>query len=124
MTTTEKIIKYLEENEELFNRLIEELDSWNGCLGDDRWNNMDELNELLYGVEPTDIIRMTNHGDFDINDSYFRYDGYGDLESAYSVDYTDHLDKYFVNELVSERSHININDSELEFMLESLEEEV
>lgn len=120
---TENIIKYLEENEELFNRLIEELDSWNGYLGDDRWNPMDELDELLYGVTPTDIIRMTNHSKFDIDDNYVRCDGYGDLESAYSLDYTDHLDEYFVKELMSERSHIDINDKELEYMLDELEEE-
>jgi len=119
---TENIIKYLEENEDLFNRLIEELDSWNGYLGDDRWIPMDELDEMLHHESPSDIIRMVS-SDFDLNDIYFRFDGYGCLESSYYLDYTNYLDEYFVKELMDKRSHIDINDKELEYMLDELEEE-
>lgn len=41
----EKIKAYFEENEEIFNACIEELDSYNGYLGDDRYYPMDELDE-------------------------------------------------------------------------------
>ena len=37
------IIKLFTENEELFNNCIEELDGYNGYLGDDRYYSMDEL---------------------------------------------------------------------------------
>ena len=43
MKTTEKIIIYFKEHEELFNDCIEELDSYNGYLGDNRYYCMDEL---------------------------------------------------------------------------------
>lgn len=36
MNATEKIIAWFKENEEVFNDCIEELDSYNGYLGDDR----------------------------------------------------------------------------------------
>ena len=118
--TAEKIVKYLEENEEVFNRLIEELDSWNGFLGDDRWNPMYDLDEVLSGESATDIIRLVQNSSFDINDDYFRFDGYGSLESAYSLDYSDYLDESFVKKLADNMDHIDIDDPKLERMLRNL----
>lgn len=40
------LMSYFEENEDDFNDSIEELDSYNGYLGDDRYYSMDELYEL------------------------------------------------------------------------------
>ena len=37
----EKIVEYFKENESVFNDCIEELDSYNGYLGDDRYYSMD-----------------------------------------------------------------------------------
>lgn len=118
--TAEKIVKYLEENEEVFNRLIEELDSWNGFLGDDRWNPMYDLDEVLSGESATDIIRLVQNSSFDINDDYFRFDAYGSLVSAYSLDYSDYLDESFVKKLADNMDHIDIDDPKLERMLRNL----
>lgn len=118
--TADRIVKYLENNDELFNRLMEELDSWNGYLGDDRWYSMYDLDELLSGKSATDIIRMVQNSSFNVNDDYFRFDGYGSLESAYTLDYSDYLDETFVNELAENLNHIDINDPKLERMLRNL----
>ena len=57
MTTTredtiKRIIEFFEENEDIFNDCIEELDGWDGYLGDDRYYSMDELNDLYSGQDP------------------------------------------------------------------------
>ena len=39
---TKEIIEYFKNNEEIFNECIEELDNYNGYLGDNRYYFMDE----------------------------------------------------------------------------------
>jgi len=41
----------------------------------------DNINEIMEGKEPIEIIRMTAYGDFNYSHDYFRFDGYGNLES-------------------------------------------
>lgn len=41
----ERIIEAFKNDEETFINTIEDLDSWNGYLGDDRYYSMDELDE-------------------------------------------------------------------------------
>lgn len=45
---TADIIDFFEANEDIFAEAIEELDSYNGYLGDDRYYAMDELDEFLH----------------------------------------------------------------------------
>ena len=47
---------------------------------DDRIYDMYEINDLLYGRSPLEII--TDARDVDANDNYIRYNGYGNLEST------------------------------------------
>lgn len=119
--TAETVIKYLNEHNELFCNLIEQLDSWNGYLGDDRWISMYDLNETLSSYSADDIIRMAQNSSFDLGDDYFRFDGYGSIESTYGdPDYSEYLDENFVKELVNNINHIVINDPKLKRMLRSL----
>ena len=60
------IIKYFKENEDIFSDCMEDLDSYNGYLGDDRYYNMDELNDLYSGQEPQEILFRAFYG-FDAN---------------------------------------------------------
>lgn len=46
----------------------------------DRVHEMHELDDVLINKTPTEIILMTK-GDFILSDSYFKFDGYGNLES-------------------------------------------
>lgn len=46
----------------------------------DRIHEMHELDEVLIDKTPTAIVLMTKD-DFNLNDSYFKFDGYGNLES-------------------------------------------
>lgn len=120
---TADIIEYFENNEDIFNDCMEELDSYNGYLGDDRYYLMDELDELHNGTEPSELLRRAygydeetyttdadgnkTYGAFNPNRDYFRYNGYGNLVSADYKDYTGQLDKYAVESMSENRSYID-----------------
>jgi hypothetical protein len=127
---TADIIEYFKNNEDLFNDCMEELDSYNGYLSDDRYFSMDELDELHNGTEPSEILRRAffgydeetyttdrdgnkTYGAFNPNRDYFRYNGYGNLVSADYKDYTGQLDKYAVESMSENRSYVDsIDDNE------------
>lgn len=133
----EKIKEYFNDNTDIFNDCIEELDSWNGYLGDDRYYYMEELDEFYADTKPTDFLNRVLYGHdeengsqstFCVNRDYFRYNGYGNLVSADFKDYSDHLDDEFIDELVDNRANIDSIDvddelKELFDMLESDESE-
>lgn len=140
--TIKKIIAYFEENENTFNECIEELDSYNGYLGDDRYYGMDWLNELFAGCTNIELLNRAFfgrdddnwhtdahgkkiYGSFNPNRYYFYFNGYGNLVSSNYKDYTHKLDKYFVEELSENRSHIYTieNDEELTALFDELESE-
>ena len=125
-----------QENEDLFNETIEQLDGYNGYLGDDRYYDMDELDEFYHGTDPTEILRRAFYGydedytdkdgnytePFNPNSDYFRYNGYGNLVSANWKDYSDHLDDYFLNEIIENAGHLDL-DSEITELIEQYETE-
>lgn len=100
MRTEKKIRQELkdlfEEDNTLFNDTIEELDSYNGYLGDDRYYFMEEIDELLSDYNVTDILYRVlcgynqdeyttdgygekHYGSFNPNCDYFKFNGYGNL---------------------------------------------
>lgn len=122
--TIKKIIAYFEENEGIFNDCIEELDSYNGYLNDNRYYCMDELNELYRGSEPIEILQRAYfgrdddtwhtdasgnkiYGEFNPNRDYFTFNGYGNLVSTDYKDYSHLLDEYVINEMSENRQYID-----------------
>ena len=142
MKTTEKIIIYFKEHEELFNDCIEELDSYNGYLGDDRYYYMDELDELYNSTEPSEILRRAYYGrdddtyttdesgnriygEFNPNREYFYFNGYGNFVSSDYKDYSAHLDEWAVQAMSDNRYYIDSidADAELSELFDQLENE-
>lgn len=142
MKTTEKIITYFKEHEDIFNDCIEELDSYNGYLGDDRYYHMDELDELYNGTEPSEILHRAyygrdddtyttdesgnrTYGEFNPNREYFYFNGYGNLVSSDYKDYSAHLDDWAINAMSENRYYIDSIDSddELSELFDQLENE-
>jgi hypothetical protein len=140
--TIEKIIEYFEENEELFNSCIEELDSYNGYLNDDRYYLMEDLNEFYNGTDPIELLNRAyygrdddtwttdasgnkTYGEFNPNREYFYYNGYGNLVSSDYKDYSAHLDRYAIESMSENRSYIDSieSDEELSALFDELEEE-
>ena len=138
----EKIIAYFEENNDIFNECIIQLDDYNGYLNDDRYYNMDELDDLLQGKSATDLLNMAffghdadtyhtdshghrEYGAFNPNRDYFTFNGYGNLISSDYKDYSAHLDRYFIEALEDDREYIGaLEDSEeLTALFDELENE-
>lgn len=62
--------------------LLQYMNRYDGCFDDATYYDMDEFDEFLDGYNPLQIAQMIFFGEFNPNDDYFRFDGYGNLESA------------------------------------------
>lgn len=140
-TTIEKIIEYFEQNEDIFNDCIEELDAYEGYLNDDRYYEMEHLNDFYSGTDPIELLERAyygydedtwttdnsgnkSYGAFNPNRDYFKYNGYGNLVSTDYKDYSSHLDKYVIESMSENRQYIDSieNDDELTALFDELEE--
>ena len=136
----EDIIAYFDDHEDIYNAAAEELDAYNGYLGDDRYYSMDELDDLYNGTEPTEILYRAfyghdedvwtinkygdkEYGPFNPNREYFRYNGYGNLVSSNYKDYSSHLGHYIIESMLENREYIYTinNDPELSGLFDELE---
>lgn len=138
---TADIIDFFKANEDIFTDAIEELDGYNGYLGDDRYYSMDELDELYTGTAPSELLFRAyygydeetyttdssgnkTYGEFNPNREYFRYNGYGNLVSADYKDYSGQLDNYAVESMSENRPYIDSieHSDELVALFDELEE--
>ena len=95
MTLKEKIIEGLEElgTDELLS-LCREINSYDGNLDQFDIFEMDEFDEMLEGKTPTEIVNSIRYGGFASTDEYFRFNGYGIIESLSYADIEEELDSY------------------------------
>ena len=73
-----EIIKNWIENEatdEEVNELVAELNSWDGSFSELRYYDMEDLNDLFYGVKPTELLEKLDDG-FDVSDDGFLDNGW------------------------------------------------
>lgn len=134
MELVEKLMNYYRENTEDFNNDIEELDSWTGCLYDDKIYLMDDLNEFFSNEKPDEIIRRAFYGydetytkdeqrePFNPNREYFYFNGYGNLVSINKVDYSDYLNNYFIQLIIDNRYNLSLS-SGAEDIIDDYEDE-
>ena len=129
-----ELLKELFENDEdLFNATIEELDGYNGYLGDNRYYSMEELPDILNGLNAIDLLNRaffgrdedtwhTNghgekeYGAFNPNRDYFTFNGYGNLISSDYKDYSYLLDDYFIDSLIENQNHLYLDDEVLKIL--------
>ena len=128
---TREIIEYFKNNEEIFNDCIEELDSYNGYLGDNKYYLMEDLNEFYINLEPLEILNRAyygrdddTNGEFNPNREYFYYNGYGNLVSSDYKDYSLLLDNFAIEVMSENRDYIDSIDSneDLQKLFDELEE--
>ena len=63
--------------------LLQHMHAYDGCFDDSVYYDMDEFDEYMDVYTPTEIARMVFFdGNFNPNDEYFRFNAYGNLESA------------------------------------------
>ncbi len=107
----EAIAEALDNDTDAFVQICEELDNWNGLLGDARCYDMYEIDDFF--DKPSDLLRAMDN--FDIDDEYF-YFNCGDVTTAsdkYDV-YSDAVSVDDVIEAIEDcYNHIDIIDTTL-----------
>lgn len=136
-----KIMELLQNNSDLLTEVIEDLDSYNGYLGDDRYYDMELLADFYAGCDPLELLNRAyfgydadswhtdSHGEkqygaFNPNRDYFRFNGYGNLVSTYYKDYSDKLDSWLIDALAENINHLYTveENEELRELLEEYNE--
>ena len=121
-----EIREYLLNNEETLLDVVSELNSWNGCLDNlDFWENDEEFFNTFFD-NPMDAIRATYYGNYNYNDDYVKFNGYGNIDSYSEYErieeIKDNIDD-IVENLVEYYYNIYINEELENLILELLEEE-
>lgn len=81
------------ENHEL-QYMVQDMCNYDGRLEDLYIYDMNDFNEIMYGQSPLWIATRIFFGKFDLTDEFFKYNGYGNLESLNFYEYGDELQKY------------------------------
>lgn len=71
--------------------MVQDINSWNGGMPHLDVFDMESFNEMVHGLDPTDIAMKIFYGDFNPNHEYFGFNGYGNLESFSSHELEDEL---------------------------------
>ena len=84
MTREDAICNYVEQlNGDDLAMLLQHMNSYDGCFEEANYYDMDEFDEFMANYTPMEIAQMIFYGDeFNPNDEYFRFNAYGNLESA------------------------------------------
>ena len=107
----EAIAEVLDDDTDAFVEICEELDSWNGFLGDARCFDMSEIDEFF--SRPSELLDKMS--DFDYTDEYFYFDVYGVTTASDKYDiYSDNVSVDDVIDAIEDcYNHIDISDTTL-----------
>ena len=108
----EKLTELFEDDHDAFVEACEELDNWNGFLGDIRCEPMDMIDEFF--SRPSALLDKMD--DFDYNDEYFYFTAYGYVSTtsdAYDIYSNEHDTDELIDELESNYLHVDltVNDA-------------
>ena len=122
----EKIREYLLNNEETLLDVVSELNSWNGCLENlEFWENDEEFFNTFFD-NPMEAIRATYYGDYNYNDEYVKFNGYGNIDSYSEYERIEEIKDSIddiVDNLIEYYYNIYIDEELGDLLLELLEEE-
>lgn len=83
MTREQAIRNYVEQlNGDDLTYLLQHMNSYDGCFEEATYYDMDEFDEYMSNYTPMVLAQMIYFGDFNPNNDYFHFNGYGNLESA------------------------------------------
>ena len=101
--------------------VVRELNSWNACLDYlDVYENDEEFFNMFFEGRPAEVARAIYYGDFNYNDEYIKFNGYGNLESFSEYEYEELLEEN-IEEIIDcsleYAEYISIDSEELENLL-------
>lgn len=105
MTREQAIRSYVEQlsGSELAD-LLQYMNAYDGSFEESTYYDMYLFDEFMSNYTPSEIARMIHFGEFNPNDDYFRFDGYGNLESLDWQEISDEaesLESDIINHLVN-----------------------
>ena len=121
--TEEAIIDDINElmaDDELKADALEELDSYNGILGDDRVYSMWELDDLFCNTTPSDLLSKIDFNNFCDTDDYFYFNGYGNMVSTDYREYPDYDIEDYLDDFIDNMGSLYL-DNDFQELLEELE---
>ena len=94
-----KIKEMLKSDMYLTMDIVGQLNSLNGSFETYVLYNMEDFDEMMEGYTPTELAERIFFGDFNINDDYFGFDSYANLESITEYEIQDHFEP-IIDEIV------------------------
>ena len=83
MTREQAIHNYVEQlNGDDLVYLLQHMNSYDGCFEEAIYYDMDEFDEFMSNYTPMELAQIIYFGEFNPNNDYFRFNAYGNLESA------------------------------------------
>ena len=107
--------------------VVRELNSWNACLDYlEVYENDEEFFNMFFEGKPAEVARAIYYGDFNYNDEYIKFTGYGNLETFSEYDYEELLEENIeeiTENLIEYAEYISIDNEELDDLLSQYFEE-
>ena len=101
--------------------VVRELNSWNSCLDYlDVYENDEEFFNMFFEGNPMEVARAIYYGDYNYNDEYIKFNGYGNLETFSKYDYEELLEENIeeiTENLIEYAEYISIGNEELDDLL-------
>ena len=101
---------FMDDSKEVF-RAMNDIDSYDGVLGDDRYYPMMDIDELLGDKRPSEVLELLAYG-FSYDDDFFKWNVNG-LSSTSSPDYVDDLGYNYCKDIILDAINDNIVDCPL-----------
>ena len=101
--------------------VISELNIWNACLYYlEVYENDEEFFNMFFEGKPAELARAIYYGDFNYNDEYIKFNGYGNLETFSKYDYEELLEENIeeiTENLIEYAEYISIGNEALDDLL-------
>ena len=101
--------------------VVRELNAWNACLDYlEVYENDEEFFNMFFENKPAEVARAIYYGDYNYNDDYVKFNGYGNLKSFSEYDYEELLEENIeeiTENLIEYAEYISIDNEELDDLL-------
>ena len=101
--------------------VVRELNSWNDYLEYlEVYENDEEFFNMFFEGKPAELARAIYYGDFNYNDEYIKFNGYGNLETFSEYEYEELLEENIeeiTENLIVYAEYISIDNEELDELL-------